>query len=407
MKDDLRKGADRVTEILRQAGHQAYFAGGCVRDQLLGRAPKDYDIVTDARPPEVVALFRRTIEVGAAFGVIKVLMSRGRDYEVATFRTEGTYSDGRRPDEVLYSDDWRQDVARRDFTINALLMDPVTEEILDAVDGRADLEAGRIRAVGAPLERFEEDKLRMLRAVRFASRFGFEIESNTRAAIVKYADQLAVVSKERIVAELEGIYRGQPALGFRALLDLGLLGPALPHIPAARREVLVERMARLAEHAPSVEERTVIGWAASLDGLEPKPAEAALRALKLSREAIRHALRLHAAAAVLRECTSPAGAEVMRLAAADDAPVLEAYQAVMFGEGDPRGRFIAARQDVAANPLPPRPVVTGADLKAAGLAPGRAFKDILSAVDDAVLERRVTDKAEGLRLVEDLRRGSD
>ena len=405
MKDDLRKGADRVTEILREAGHQAYFAGGCVRDQLLGLSPKDYDVVTDARPNEVVALFRRTIEVGAAFGVVKVLMSRGRDYEVATFRTEGTYSDGRRPDEVVYSDDWRQDVARRDLTINALLMDPVTEEILDAVGGRADLEARRIRAVGEPLRRFEEDKLRMLRAVRFAARFGFEIEPETRTAIGQYAAELAAVSKERIVAELEGIFRGRPGLGFRLLFELGLLEPALLYVPADRRSALVDRMERLDTYTKTlaVTDRYAIGWATSVDALEAKAAEAGLRALKLSREAIRGALRLHGAQGVLRDCADPASAAVMRLAAADDAAVLEAYQAVMFGEGEPRSRFVAARRDVTEHPLPPRPVVTGADLKAEGLQPGRAFKDILAAVDDAVLERRVTNKAEGLALVRRLR----
>ena len=168
----LREGADRVAAILREGGHQAYFAGGCVRDALLGQRPKDYDIATDATPERVAALFRRTVLVGAAFGVVKVLLGR-REYEVATFRTEGQYTDGRRPDAVAYATDPEEDVRRRDFTVNALLMDPRDDRVVDYVGGQADLQVGVISAVGDPIERFHEDRLRMLRAVRFAARLGF------------------------------------------------------------------------------------------------------------------------------------------------------------------------------------------------------------------------------------------
>ncbi len=406
MKDDLRKGADRVTAVLREAGYQAYLAGGCVRDQLLGLTPKDYDIVTDARPEQVVGLFRRTIEVGAAFGVVKVLVSRDRDYEVATFRTEGTYSDGRRPDEVVYSDDWREDVARRDLTINALLMDPETDEVLDAVGGRRDLEAGVIRAVGEPARRFEEDKLRMLRAVRFAARFDFELEERTRAAIEASASALSVVSKERIVAELEGIFRGHPGVGFRLLDGLGLLAPALPHVAESARGNLVERMQRFETHLadlPTADKYTV-GWAATIDGLTRKVSEKALRDLKLSRETIRVALRLQEALPSLVEADGATEARVMRLAASDDAARLLAFFRVMLGADDPAvDRFIVAAKDIADHPLPARPAVTGDDLKALGMRPSRAFKEILEAVDDAVLERRVTDRSQALTLAEQLR----
>ena len=403
MKDNLRQGAERVAARLRQAGHQAYFAGGCVRDQLLGRVPKDYDIVTDARPPQVTGLFRRTIQVGAAFGVVKVMIGDGLDYEVATFRTEGEYSDGRRPDEVLYSDDWREDVARRDLTINALLMDPVTEEVLDAVGGRADLDARLIRAVGDPVRRVDEDKLRMLRAVRFAARFDFAIEAATEAAIVHNADQLSVVSKERIVAELEGILRARADVGFRLLAKLGLLRPALPHVTAEGR--LVDRMQRFSvTERLQDEQRYVVAWAATLDGLERKAAEKALRSLKLSREAIRGALRLFDATPVLSDCALPTSAAVMRLAAADDVDRVVAYQQVMVGPASPAvARLASAQNDIAATPLPSRPMLTGDDLKAIGLAPGRAFKDMLAAVDDAVLERRVTDREGAMSLIEALR----
>lgn len=410
MKDDLRRGADRVTEILRQAGHEAYFAGGCVRDQLLGQPPKDYDIVTDARPGAVAALFRRTIQVGAAFGVVKVVMSGGRDYEVATFRTEGEYSDGRRPDEVAYSDDWREDVARRDFTINALLMDPKTEEILDAVGGRRDLDAQIIRAVGEPERRFEEDKLRMLRAVRFAARLRFRIEERTWAAIRAHADQLDVVSKERIVTELEGIFRADPGSGFALMRELGLIDGALPHVAPASRSQLVERMQRLTGVKADLPPAAVyaIAWALTLDGLERKVAEAALRDLKLSREAIRAALRLYDAEPDLLAEHPPTSASVMRLAAAADAEVLAAYQAALIGEhATVVDTFAWARQDLVRRPLPPRPMVTGADLKALGMAPGRTFKAIMARVDDAVLERRVETRAQALALVEALRSDLD
>ena len=406
MKDELRKGADRVTERLRQAGYEAYFAGGCVRDQLLGRTPKDYDIVTNARPEHVAGLFRRTLSVGAAFGVIKVLLRKNLDYEVATYRTEGTYSDGRRPDEVVYSDDWREDVARRDLTINALLMDPVTEEILDAVGGRDDLAAGVIRAVGEPARRFEEDKLRMLRAVRFAARFGFGIEVETERAIRASATGLSAVSKERIVTEIEGIVRGRPADGFALMAQMRLLAPALPHL--ADEGLFVERTGRLDAHAGAcaLAERYAIVWAASIDTLSRKTAEAALRDLKLSRETIRAALRLYDAQEVLSDCAQPQSASVMRLAAASDAALLAAYQGVMFGEVAAAERFSSARQDVNARPLPPRPIVSGGDLQALGLKPGRHFKTILDAVDDAVLERRVIDRAQALAFVERLRQES-
>ena len=407
MKDDLRQGADKVCAVLREAGHQAYLAGGCVRDELLGLRPKDYDIVTDARPDEVARLFRRTLLVGAAFGVVKVLWSGGRDYEVATFRTEGAYSDGRRPDEVVYSDDWREDVARRDLTINALLKDPVTDEVLDAVGGRDDLAVGLVRAVGEPARRFQEDKLRMLRAVRFSARFRFRLEDETARAIQAHASGLSSVSKERIVAELEGIFRGHPGLGFSMMQRLGLIEPALPHVAADLRPPLIARMQRLEQIVPpEASERYAIGWAVTLEGLAGKAAEQALRALKLSREMIRGALRLHGARGALDSDAPSTSAAIMRLAAADDAGRLAAFQRVLLGDDHPAvARFAAARRDLEVRPLPARPAIGGEDLKALGVRPGRAFKEILTAVDDAVLERRVTSRDEALALAQHLAHG--
>ncbi len=180
--------AERICATLRRHGHQAYFVGGCVRDLELARAPADYDVCTDARPERVQELFPRSLAVGAKFGVILVLEDETQDaaqVEVATFRSDIGYSDGRHPDQVVYSDTPQEDVLRRDFTINGLLMDPATGEVLDFVGGLADLRAGIVRAIGDPRVRFTEDKLRMMRAVRFAARFGFQIEAETMAAAQK------------------------------------------------------------------------------------------------------------------------------------------------------------------------------------------------------------------------------
>ena len=190
---DARQLAEHICRTLRAAGHQAYLVGGCVRDILLGREAADYDVATDATPDRVQKLFPHSLAVGAQFGVIIVTEdSRGADspqVEVATFRSDIGYSDGRHPDRVVYATTPQQDVKRRDFTINALLLDPETQEVLDFVGGRDDIRAGIIRAIGRPEERFREDKLRMARAVRFAARFGYAIEPGTFAAIVELANE--------------------------------------------------------------------------------------------------------------------------------------------------------------------------------------------------------------------------
>ncbi|HEX3376754.1 MAG TPA: CCA tRNA nucleotidyltransferase, partial [Candidatus Acidoferrales bacterium] len=208
-----RELAERICATLRSHGHQAYFVGGCVRDLELGRLPTDYDVCTDARPERVQELFPRNVAVGAKFGVILVLDREPRgqeqdaqqqpvEVEVATFRSDGGYSDGRHPDQVIFSKTPQEDVLRRDFTINGLLMDPASGEVLDYIGGRADLHAGLVRAIGDPLRRFTEDNLRMLRAVRFAARFGFQIEPETMAAVQSLYPQITQVSYERIRDEL-------------------------------------------------------------------------------------------------------------------------------------------------------------------------------------------------------------
>jgi poly(A) polymerase len=229
-----RELANSVCDTLEQNGHQAFLVGGCVRDVLLHREPADYDVSTDATPERVMQLFPESIAVGAQFGVI--LVSRnGSKVEVATFRRDVGYSDGRHPDQVVYASTPQEDVARRDFTINGLVMRHNTGEVLDFVGGQADLEAGLIRAIGEPVRRFAEDKLRMLRAVRFASRFGYTIEPHSFAAIEKHTKEIHAISAERIHEELSKLLtEGAARRGFELLDESGLLPEVLPEIAAMK-----------------------------------------------------------------------------------------------------------------------------------------------------------------------------
>jgi poly(A) polymerase len=225
------RAAAAIVRRLQRAGFRAYFAGGAVRDGLLGLVPQDVDIATSAPPGEVRRLFPRARPVGAAFGVMLV-KQRGRHFEVATFRAEGRYSDGRHPDQVRYADE-AADAARRDFTANALFYDPVGRRVLDLVGGRADIKRKLLRTVGAPAARFAEDHLRMLRAARFAAALGFRIEPGTAAAVRRLAPRVKRVSRERIREELSRMLAAGGAVArrsFELLRELGLLAVILPEM---------------------------------------------------------------------------------------------------------------------------------------------------------------------------------
>lgn len=225
----MRQAAQEVVRTLREAGHRALFAGGCVRDLEHGAEPKDYDIATDATPPEILRLFPKGNTVGAHFGVVLVRRG-GFDFEIATFRAEGAYSDGRRPDSVTFTTP-EEDARRRDFTINGMFFDPDTGAVIDYVGGEADLKARLIRAIGDPVARFREDYLRMLRAVRFATVLDFEIEPHTWAALKVRAPHAAEISPERIREELDKIWRSPRRVkGFDLLVDSGLMGVLLPEV---------------------------------------------------------------------------------------------------------------------------------------------------------------------------------
>ncbi len=224
-----REKAISIVKRLRQEGHEAYLAGGCVRDMLLAKSPQDYDIATSAKPDAVKKIFPKTIEVGAQFGVILVL-SDGDSFEVATFRWDGPYLDGRRPSEVRFAG-MREDILRRDFTINGMMHDPVEDRLIDLVGGREDLGRRLIRAIGAPRERFREDRLRMIRAVRFAASLGFTIEENTLRAIREEAVAITQVSWERIGEEITRLLtEGGARRGFELLDESGLLPAVLPEV---------------------------------------------------------------------------------------------------------------------------------------------------------------------------------
>src|SRR6266403_987904 len=243
---NANKHAAEIVSTLRKQGHQAYLAGGCVRDLLLSREPADYDVATNATPQQVMQIFPQTYAVGEQFGVVLVPQSQsdgatgaparqGTTVEVATFRSDVGYSDGRHPDEVRFTKDPREDVQRRDFTINGMMLDPATNDVLDFVGGRDDLKAGIVRAIGDPERRFTEDKLRMLRAVRFAARFNYKIDPATMSAIQKLAPKVHQVSCERVREELtKMLTEGQARRAFELLDTSGLLPEVLPEIAAMK-----------------------------------------------------------------------------------------------------------------------------------------------------------------------------
>jgi poly(A) polymerase len=225
------RGALRVVRALRERGFRALFAGGCVRDTVMGLQPRDYDIATDAGPEEVVRLFPKTCEVGAQFGVVRVRLD-GRDYEVARFRRDAAYADGRHPDRVIYADE-REDALRRDFTLNGMFYDPVEGRLIDHVGGRADIQRRVIRAIGDPERRFAEDHLRLMRAVRFAARYHYAVEDATLAAVRRLNHEIVTVSRERVRDELlKTLTEGGAPLGVRMLIDLGLMRHILPEVCA-------------------------------------------------------------------------------------------------------------------------------------------------------------------------------
>ncbi|MHC4271142.1 MAG: CCA tRNA nucleotidyltransferase, partial [Planctomycetota bacterium] len=239
-----KEAAVNVIKKLRRAGFEALMAGGCVRDMQLRRRAKDYDVATNAKPSEVIKMFRRTLKVGAKFGVVIVLI-KDKQVEVATFRTETDYADGRHPGRVVFSTAG-EDAARRDFTVNGMFYDPINRKVIDYIKGKSDLKKGIVRTIGNPVERFNEDYLRMLRAVRFSTQLGFKIEPNTYSAICKHANKIKGISGERQCAELEGILVCvNRAKGAAMLIDTGLSRAVFPNFKGRKAELGVEVLSYL------------------------------------------------------------------------------------------------------------------------------------------------------------------
>jgi len=394
-----RNAAERIARELRDRGHTAYFAGGCVRDELLGLDPKDYDVATDARPEEIRTIFRNTHGVGAAFGVVLVRLM-GQTVEVTTFRDDGAYSDGRHPDRIVYADAER-DARRRDFTINGLYEDPLDGRIIDYVGGREDLERGVIRAIGDPRRRFEEDHLRMLRAVRFAARYGFDIEDATRQSILEHARHLEGVSRERIGQEVEWMLvhpSRARAAGLVEALELDEVILQEPHITSQTK-----RLAALPDDAAyptALAAWWLDRWAAREDEPDHPPTHwrDALVLSNRVENAFLDTLDCHRLLVTVWEDQSVAGQK--RLASK------EAYEPavrIVECEDPARAETIRSRvRELAATGLRPDPLLDGRDLIDAGMEPGPAFKRVLEGVYDAQLEGRVRTRDEALAMAQSL-----
>jgi putative nucleotidyltransferase with HDIG domain len=431
---DAEALARETVAKLRAAGHQAWFVGGCVRDLLLGRRPQDYDVATDARPDRVMELFPRSSQVGAHFGVVLV-RSDFTQVEVATFRSDHEYSDGRHPDQIRFETDPRQDVLRRDFTVNGLLLDPDTGAVLDFVGGRADLERRLIRAIGEPELRFREDHLRLLRAVRFAARLGFAIENGTLSAIGSLHALILRVSAERVRDELVRILcEGGARYGFELLDRTGLLGDLLPEVAAMKGVeqppefhpegdvwthtlLLLERLQRptpsLALGAllhdvgkpPTFRVAERIRFDGHVEG-GVRIAHRILHRLRFSRdecEQVEALVANHMRFADVHHMKPGTLKRFLRLPHFEDHLELHRLDCLAAAGRLENYEFVQRTlRELPEEQLKPPPLITGRDLIEAGYTPGPLFSRVLDAVEDAQLEGRIATREEALALARDL-----
>lgn len=426
-----REKAIAIVQRLRREGHEAFFAGGCVRDMLLGKAPQDYDIATSARPEEIQRVFADTVPVGAQFGVILVLVD-GQSFEVASFRHDGPYLDGRRPSHVRYGS-LQEDILRRDFTINGMVYDPIADRVIDLIEGKKDLEHGLIRAIGAARQRFEEDRLRMIRAVRFAASLKFAIEPSTFGAIRELAATVTQVSWERIGDEVTRILtEGGARRGFELLDETGLLKVLLPEITAMKGTEqspdyhpegdVFRHTLLLLGHLEAPSETLAYGCllhdvgkpvCARQDedritfyGHTEKGAEMAEEILKrlkrsrsvwervsyLTRNHLRHVqapqMRLSTLKRFLREDGIEELLELVRIDALSSNGDLQYYQ------------FCKERlAELKVEEIRPAPLVRGDDLIAMGFKPGPLFAEILRQIEDVQLGGEITSRDEALQWI--------
>ncbi|MGC9223875.1 MAG: CCA tRNA nucleotidyltransferase [Terracidiphilus sp.] len=450
------EAALHIVETLRSRGYEAYLAGGCVRDLLLGREPADYDVATNATPDVVLEMFPRTFAVGAHFGVVLVAPAAdgaGFVTEVATFRSDLAYSDGRHPDAVRYTNSAQEDVQRRDFTINGLLLDPMypphggslldecignpqalRAAVVDDVGGLADLDAGIVRAIGLPELRFEEDHLRMMRAVRFAARFGFEIEPGTHRAIRSLASRVHAVSRERVRDELTRMLtEGHARRAFELLDATGLLTEVLPEIARMKgveQPPLYHPEGDVWTHILLVLDQLAAGctatlaWGALLHDVGKPPTfrraperirfdghveiGAAIgaqicRRFRFSNEETRQVLALienHMRFMDAQRMKASTLKRFFRLERFEEHLALHRMDCLAASGNLDHWRFV--RERFAAMPeeaVRPKPLLTGRELIAAGYAPGARFREMLRAVEDAQLEGAIATAEEALQLV--------
>lgn len=407
-----RQSLDEATAIcgrLVDAGHVAYFAGGCVRDALLGREPKDFDVATDATPERVRKIFgqRRTLAFGASFGVIGVLPERRnrnrngvQPTEVATFRSDGTYSDGRRPDRVHFGDA-KHDALRRDFTINGLFFDPASEKVIDFVGGRDDLASKRLRTIGSPAERFEEDKLRMLRAVRFATTLGFDLDPRTQAELLARADQIAIVSAERIGAEMQRIMTSLFApRGLELLIACGLHTTIFPELTRSH----LPRIAHLLSHRKDLNFDITMALV-FLSLCQPQSqrhvpliASTADR-WRLSNESVR---RIKAGVehwGTITEANQQPWSKVQPLLIDRDIDCVLSVAAVMVDADDISAEGIDRCRralKLPADQLNPDPLIDGQTLQAAGYRPGPQFRSWLQTIRQLQLDGQIHSREQAM-----------
>ena len=405
--------ATKVVEKLREAGFVGYFAGGCVRDRLLGRSPKDFDVATSALPNEVRELFghRRTLAIGASFGVITVLGPKPHQVEVATFRNDGEYTDGRHPDGVTFSTA-EEDAARRDFTINGMFFDPLENNVIDFVGGEADLQARVIRAIGSPLERIKEDRLRMLRAVRFAATYDFEIETETMKAVQSQAANLNAVSQERITAELQRMLAHPNRSRALSLLHESRLLPLTIAPVANLAESKSKRWQRLLSILESdAITRFVPAMAAVLGtegaNLNAQEVAQAGRTLKLSNEERKSLAWVVKHRQQIDDATQLKHSELQPLLIQSDVRhSLSLMRAVAEVDEIPNLAIKHCEQllDQPQDRLDPPVLLRGNDLMSEGIKPGPQFAELLSGLRAAQLDGLVSNKAEAIAFVKRARK---
>jgi poly(A) polymerase len=426
-----REAALDLARRLGDAGFKALFAGGCVRDRLLNREAKDYDIATSATPQEVVRLFPGANEVGAHFGVV-IAKSHGHPIEIATFRTDGSYQDGRRPDSVTFSTP-EEDARRRDFTVNGLFEAPLTGEVIDFVGGVADLKAGVLRAIGNPKERFQEDGLRLLRALRFSTTLGFEIEAQTYAAIHECADLLTKISPERIRDEFSKILLS-PArrTGIEMLVETGLMKHVVPEFlatigceqppewhpegdvythtcimlemlePEAPLELCLAVLLHDIAKPPcqTFDEQARRIRFNGHDAMGAEMADGILRRLRYPNDLTAAVVPMVARHMQFMNVKQMRTAKLKRFMAEphfDQEMELHRVDCTSSNGFTDNYEFLQAKRlEFAAEPLIPPPLVSGRDLIQLGLKPGPRFKEILEAIETEQLERRILDREPAL-----------